>query len=199
MDATPEIDATRLLPGLRTRLQRYADAQVHDAALAQDAVSETLLAALQCARRFETEAQATGWVFGVLKHKLMDQLRQRHRERPAGSGVDELRADELTWSGGWRDATAARRGDPEAACERLQWAALIANALDTLPPTQRRAFVLREVMDLDTARVCRGLDISENHLWVLLHRARMRLRRELHSPRYGASSAPALMAAPGAD
>jgi DNA-directed RNA polymerase specialized sigma24 family protein len=48
--------------------------------------------------------------------------------------------------------------------------------LRRVPASAARVFVLREVMGLDTAEVCRALAISASNCWVMHHRVRMRLR-----------------------
>ena len=45
-----------------------------------------------------------------------------------------------------------------------------------LPKNVAAVFNLREVDDLDSKGICRMLNISEDNLWVMLHRARMALR-----------------------
>src|SRR4030095_2560454 len=42
-----------------------------------------------------------------------------------------------------------------------------------------RAFYLREVEGLTTEEICEQLSISESNCWVMLHRARLSLRRSL--------------------
>ena len=37
-------------------------------------------------------------------------------------------------------------------------------------------FLMRELLDLDTPEICTELGISTNNCWVILHRARTRLR-----------------------
>jgi RNA polymerase sigma-70 factor (ECF subfamily) len=44
---------------------------------------------------------------------------------------------------------------------------------------------MREIDDIDTREICRTLNISENDLWVMLHRARMALRRCLETNWFG--------------
>ena len=48
--------------------------------------------------------------------------------------------------------------------------------MDHLPPAQGRGFMMREWLELGTVEICRELQISATNLWVLLHRARLRLR-----------------------
>jgi RNA polymerase sigma-70 factor (TIGR02943 family) len=172
-----DADADTLAP-LLDRLLRYARSKVRNEAMAEDAVSETLLAALEAQRDFDSPTHAVAWLFGVLKHKLVDQLRKMHREQPAGDMTDECDRDELSWSGAWSDSRSAA-SDPERAFQQQQFMALLARACDLLPAAQARAFHMREVLDMDVERICDCLGVKQNHLWVLTHRARRNLRLEL--------------------
>ena len=48
--------------------------------------------------------------------------------------------------------------------------------VEHLPGQQGRLFMMREWLELDTEEICKELAISSTNLWVMLHRARMRLR-----------------------
>jgi RNA polymerase sigma-70 factor (TIGR02943 family) len=170
-------DNNALAPVLK-RLLRYAKSKVRNPALAEDAVSETLLAALESPRDFDSAARASAWLIGVLKHKLVDQLRKVHREQPAGDMTAECDREGLCWSGAWGDVRSAAN-DPERACQQQQIMTLLARACDSLPATQARAFEMHEVLDLDTNTICKTLGVSPGHLWVLTHRARGQLKLAL--------------------
>ncbi len=167
--------------GLLKALMRYARSRLHDVSMAEDAVSETLLATLESDREFDSPAQQVAWMFGVLRHKLVDQLRQQARETPSG----DLAAD--AWAvdpgdayplGVWPCAGDAG-SNPEQACHQKQFIERVARSCDALPLLHRQAFVMRELLDMDPAGICTTLGVSEGHLWVLVHRARLRLRESL--------------------
>jgi DNA-directed RNA polymerase specialized sigma24 family protein len=40
-----------------------------------------------------------------------------------------------------------------------------------------RVFALREIMELDAEEICKDLGLSQSNYWVLMHRARLRLRQ----------------------
>ena len=61
-------------------LLRYARLQLRNDAWAEDAVSETMLAALSKPQSFGNRSQLKTWLVGILKHKVIDILRQRRRE-----------------------------------------------------------------------------------------------------------------------
>src|ERR1051326_3401223 len=54
-----------------------------------------------------------------------------------------------------------------------------------LPKNINTAFCLREIDEIESAEICRLLNISENNLWVMLHRARMALRKCLEANWFG--------------
>ena len=48
--------------------------------------------------------------------------------------------------------------------------------MDALPESFRRAFSMREIDGLKTDEICKVLDVTSTNLWVMLHRARGKLR-----------------------
>jgi len=48
--------------------------------------------------------------------------------------------------------------------------------VEHLPAAQGRVFMMREWLELKADEVCKQMAISATHQWVLLHRARLRLR-----------------------
>ena len=53
---------------------------------------------------------------------------------------------------------------------------MLLECLESLPKATAQAFAMREVMGLDTGEICATLSISDSNCWVLLYRARMKLR-----------------------
>ena len=61
----------------RDYLLRFARLQLRNETWAEDAVSETLLAALSKPLSFANRSQLKTWLVGILKHKIIDALRHR--------------------------------------------------------------------------------------------------------------------------
>lgn len=174
-------------------LYRYAMLSVHDESLAEDLVQETLLAALKGRDRFDGRATERTWLTGILKHKILDQLRRRYREVPleeeiatAGEEEDFGMDDFFTADGHW----ATKPGiwsDPAQATENAHFWDVLNRCVERLAPKQRQLFVLRELHGNSNEEICNDLDISPTNAGVLLYRARMGLRQCLelnwfHSP-----------------
>jgi RNA polymerase sigma-70 factor (TIGR02943 family) len=167
---------------LRPQLMRYARSQLRNEAWAEDAVSDTMLAALEKPQSFARQSQLKTWLVGVLKHKLIDQLRRQHREATVLSSDDGEDVDDALFddSGHWREPVIAW-GDPELRLGQQQFLAVLEACCTQLPTVQGRVFMMREWLELETAEICKALDITPTNLWVLLHRARLRLRECLQS------------------
>ena len=65
-------DFATQVEALRSQLMRFARSQLRNDAWAEDAVSDTLLAALEKPGSFAGQSQLMTWLIGVLKHKLVD-------------------------------------------------------------------------------------------------------------------------------
>lgn len=163
----------------RAYLVRYAVLQLRDSATAEDAVQETLLAALQGRAGFSGASSVKTWLTGILKHKIIDILRRQAREQPLTSdedtseaeAVDALFADDGHWHRFPSDW-----GDPSKALENSHFRAVFERCSQVMPARLARVFVMREVMELGTDDICKALAITPTNLWVMLHRARLLLR-----------------------
>ena len=175
-------DIAHQIESLRPQLIRFARAQLRNDAWAEDAVSETVLAALERPQAFKGQSQLKTWLIGILKHKLIDQLRRHSREATVLVDDDGEDIDEALFQsdGHWREAP-RDWGDPDAACSQKQFFAVLEACCEHLPPVQGRVFMMREWLELDTEEICKELAITATNLWVLLHRARLRLRECLQS------------------
>jgi RNA polymerase sigma-70 factor (ECF subfamily) len=59
---------------------------------------------------------------------------------------------------------------------QLDFMRVLEACVEHLPGQQGRLFMMREWLELDTDEICKELAISATNLWVMLHRARLRLR-----------------------
>jgi RNA polymerase sigma-70 factor (ECF subfamily) len=156
-------------------LYRYALARLRRPQDAEEAVQDTLLAALRTRGQFQGESQPSTWLIGILKHKIMDRFRAAAREAPRAEFDGRL--DD--WFDGWGHWRKSPRpwDDPAAVAERSEFWQVVRGCLGKLPARMAEAFTLRTIDDCAPAEVCRDLEISAGNLWVLLHRARLQLIR----------------------
>lgn len=180
----------------RTYLVRYALAQLRDAQLAEEAVQEALLAALESIGSFDGRSSLRTWLTSILRFKVIDLQRRAVKER-AHSSLDEestALADD-SWmedlfddTGHWRSPPQAWN-DPESALEQRRFWEAFEKCLAGLPAAAGRVFFRREVMGDDTSAICSAENITDSNCWVILHRARVALRACLERTWFGKAAA----------
>ena len=180
MPSHPSTDFEQQLVEQRSYLMRFARLQLRNDAWAEDAVSETLLAALAKPQAFEARSQLKTWLIGILKHKIIDAMRQRQRELTLDSGSDDDNADPLEHMAFRADGHFAEKpadwGNPEQDLKSRQFFAILEACTDQLPAVQGRLFLMREWLEMSSEEICKELALTPTNLYVQLHRARLRLR-----------------------
>ncbi len=169
-------------------LFKYALMRLRDPAKAEDAVQETFLAALKGGNSFSGRSAEKSWLVGILKNKIFDYYRKASREMSfadldfyAGEDSDRFVADGMS-KGGWIHELGPQEwaGIGESLDNGLFWKTY-RDCAGKLPINVAAVFNLREVDGIASKEICEQLDISESNLWVMLHRARMALRRCLET------------------
>jgi RNA polymerase sigma-70 factor (ECF subfamily) len=162
-------------------LFNLAVGQVRDPLVAEDLVQETFLAALKARERFSGRSSDRTWLVGILRHKIYDHLRRVCRERPVRSEQMVARPDQEAWDNSvlWAHEVAAECMEPSRRMELAELRGALEIALGKLPTRIAQVFQLYAVEERPNREVCARLNISENNLWVMLHRARKQLQQEL--------------------
>jgi RNA polymerase sigma-70 factor (TIGR02960 family) len=155
---------------------------------AEDLVQETLLSAWRGLDAFEGRASIRSWLYRIATNRCLDTLRARSRRPQEVQAVNELpeptRRSEPTWLEPYPDVLLDDLPDsspgPAAryeAREAIELAFVV--ALQGLPPRQRAALVLRDVLGFRAAEVAQMLDTTEISVKGALQRARATLRARL--------------------
>lgn len=181
--ALPQTPTHTHLAAIRPDMLRFARLQLRDAAAAEDAVQEALLAALNNAHQFAGRAEVKTWVFGILKNKIVDVIRQQSRYTNVSAFSDGEESLDQTFetlfreSSHWTPAARPRDwGSPEAALRQQHFWGVFEACLQHLPENTARVFMMREFLDFETPEVCQELGITVSNCNVILHRARNALR-----------------------
>ena len=158
-------------------LFRFALRRLRRAELAEDVVQEALLAALRGREQYAGASAERTWLVGILKRKIIDHLRRQRREQPASNVADDGWMDAFfDQTGHWKKGP-AKWVSPSAAFENAEFWQTFSRCLDKLPRPLADAFSLHAVDELPSAEVCELLEVSPNHLGVMMHRARLQLCR----------------------
>jgi RNA polymerase sigma-70 factor (ECF subfamily) len=173
----------------RAYLLRFARLQLRNEAWAEDAVSETLLAALSKPQAFGNRSQLRTWLVGILKYKVLDTFRHNARQvslDASGDSDGEEELDALLFKADGHFAQApAQWGNPEQDLNSRQFFAVLEACTEKMPPALGRVFLMREWLELSSEEICKELALSSTNLYVQLHRARLRLRECLELNWFG--------------
>lgn len=176
----------------RNYLLRFARLQLRNEAWAEDVVAETILAALEKPASFGGRSSLRTWLVGILKFKIIDCLRHNAREVASSLNTDEdaeiedllfipdghFRNDHDDWP------------NPETALNSKQFLEVMDVCIGEMPATMGRVFLMREWMEFTTDEICKELKLSSSNVWVILHRARLRLRECLQIKWFGNQAEP---------
>ncbi len=155
---------------------------------AEDALQDTLLSAWQGLARFEGRASLRTWLYRIATNRCLNARRSASR-RPARAWdvpevepPDPTRLGEVVWLQPYPDALLAGATEvplgPDARYEQRESISLaFVTALQTLPPRQLAALVLRDVLGYPAREVAGMLDTTVDSVDSALKRARASLAR----------------------
>lgn len=185
---------TAFMEDLRLQMFKFAQLQVRDRQLAEDAVQEAIFSAYQNIDKFGRQSALKTWVFSILKNKLIDLLRKEKRHTAASQLEDgtQLNGDALIdtlfqENGHWQKHERPEKWNrPEHGVENKHFWRTFDACLNALPEKYGRLFMMREFLELDTPEICHNEGLTVSNLNVTLYRARLRLRECLEDNWYQA-------------
>jgi RNA polymerase sigma-70 factor (ECF subfamily) len=168
----------------RRELSAYCYRMLGSPFEAEDAVQETLLRGWRALDRFQGRASLRAWLYRIATNVCLDMLSGKERRaRPMDLG--EARAHdgplgeilpEVTWIEPVPDGLVVPEDDPAAVAQAHETIRLaFIAALQHLPPRQRAALILCEVLHWKAAEVAELLDTSVAAVNSALQRARATL------------------------
>jgi len=149
----------------RGYLVRFAQRKLRDPMLAEDVVHDVFEAVLSGRAAFAGRAALRSWLTAVLKNKIVDLVRRN-------AGLESL-DDQNGEDGAQTLECPAPR--PDEVAEQRQLLDRTLARIEALPVGLREAMRLRVLEDRSTRSVCTRLGISEDNLFVRMHRARKHL------------------------
>ena len=158
---------------------------------AEDAVQETMLRAWRSFDRFEGRSALRSWLYRIATNVCFDMLSGRERRaRPMdlGPAREPIEANlntlpEATWIQPVPDSLVLTGGDPaETTMARETIRLAFIAALQHLPPKQRAALILCEVLNWQASEVAELLDTTVASVNSALQRARATLAADQTPP-----------------
>jgi len=145
-----------------------------NAADAEDAVQEALLAAYRHIDQFRGQSQMTTWLTTIVRNCALMQLRKRPRQNHL-SLEEQIGGEEKYFL--W-EKLADTRPSPEEECRNLELSARVQKCAARLSPTLRRTFQLRVLMGLSIFETAQLLGVPHGTVKSQLARARKSVARQ---------------------
>ncbi|MDO7854142.1 sigma-70 family RNA polymerase sigma factor [Hymenobacter convexus] len=164
-------------------LFRFALSRVSDTDVAEELVQETFLSALDGLATFRAEASERTWLFVILRRKIIDYYRRQARSKQVSlDEIGEGGATEADFfnpeNGHWTGPQApASWLNADAALEQQELHDILLRCQQRLPAQQGAVFAMRFVEELSAEEICQELGLSSANYWVIVHRAKLQLRR----------------------
>ncbi len=160
-------------------LYRYIIRRVKDDALAKDLVQETFLAAYKSRASYTPGSKPLAWLYTIIKNKMIDYYRSEQR-KPTDSLDDQPHIDAILFDnkGHWRNKPSSHffSSDMDNA-ERDEFWRILGDCQNDLSYKQKLAFLFKYHEGWESEQICKELDISSSNYWVLIHRAKLKLRQ----------------------
>jgi RNA polymerase sigma-70 factor (TIGR02943 family) len=165
-------------------LYNYAYSRVFSKELAEDLLQETFVAAIRASEGFRGDSSERTWLVSILKRKVIDHFRRKSvRKETKVADYDLPFYNDGPFKGHWISSRtpAEIHGDFQHPMQREELREILADCLSQLPEKWKAVFTLRIIEEMDSNEVCKELECSPSNLWVMLHRARLKLRECIES------------------
>jgi len=171
-------------------LFNYAVVRVNDQEKAEDLVQDTFLSALKAKDNFLGKSSERTWLISILKRKVIDLYRKRYSSRESSLAEyeqnisdGEFYRNEKPFKGHWLDGKGPHSHSlmPEGELEQEELMEIIRLCISNLPSSLASVFVMKMIDESESAEICKEMGITSSNLWVMLHRARLKMRQCVES------------------
>ncbi len=157
-------------------LYAYTMARVNDMQLAEDIVQNTFLSAWKGRDTYKGQASEKNWLYAILKNKIVDHFR---KQSTGSLTLDAGEEGQYFEDGHWTEAAAPKEWGQytEQPVEKKEFYSVLEKCKQKLKDIQQAVFVMKYMEDAEAEDICKVLNITSSNYWVLIHRAKLQLRK----------------------
>jgi len=161
-------------------LLRFAFLRTNNNEHAKDLVQETFFAGLRNVETYKGDISEKNWLFFILKNKIID-----HYRKKASSLITEIdslmerSADYFDDAGHWKESAYPKEwgrsySDP---VEKEEFYDILNKCTQKLSELIRIVFVMKYLDEKESEEICKELQITSSNYWVIIHRAKLQIRK----------------------
>jgi RNA polymerase sigma-70 factor, ECF subfamily len=176
-----EPDFEKLHTAFRPKIRRYLTRLVGEQD-AEDLTQDVFAKVSTALKSFRGESQLSTWIYRIATNAALDRLRCSSSQRivQKGSSQDPFGHVEIDLES--KDAWSGEKSPtPDAVLIRKEMNDCIRNFMEQLPEDYRTVVVLSELEGLKNIQIADILGVTLDTVKIRLHRARVRLRKELET------------------
>lgn len=160
-------------------LYNFAYFRVQNKEVSEDIVQETFVSALKAKDSFRGESAELTWLLAILKRKVVDYFRKQSTlKQKAFSDYSSPFKDDGMFEGHWiADRAPVDWGfNADSGLNNEEFQQILDICLSMLPPKWRSVFILKFMEEISSDEVCKETGCTPSNFWVIIHRARLKLR-----------------------
>lgn len=161
-------------------LYKFTCLRINNADDAKDLLQETFLAALRNIDSYRGEISEKNWLYLILKNKIIDFYRKKAKslEAEIPAMIEKEYDDYFDDVGHWKkDAYPQELSISFQDSDDIELRNLIEKCIQKLNELQRMIFNLKYIDERDSGEICKELEITSSNYWVIIHRAKLNLRK----------------------
>jgi len=156
----------------------FIQKRISDSETAKDILQDSFLSAWKGRNMYKGDASERSWLYSICKNKIIDHYRKSASNASLislGHSEDDVFFDE---HGNWnKNAQPGKWGSTDrSSIEIKEFYSILERCKKDLNETQRAVFVLKYLDDAQADDICKELNITSSNYWILLHRARLKMR-----------------------
>jgi len=162
----------------------YALLKVGKRETAEDLVQEAFISALKAKDTFKGNSSEKTWLTAILNNKIIDHYRKKDVLKDSTSYLteteDEFSKHYFGKSDGHWLVTASPQlwaESADSAVNKAEFAGVIQKCIQKMPSRLIPVFIAKFLDDEDSDTICKVHNISSSNYWVIIHRAKLLIRR----------------------
>ncbi|MEM9363385.1 MAG: RNA polymerase sigma factor [Bacteroidota bacterium] len=173
----PELQPEKWIARYTDFLSDYAKHRVPKS-LVEDLVQETFYSGLKSARNFKGDAHERTWLTSILRYKIIDYYRRSNSLKAYVNEKLIMETDYNYLSINKLNNLKLDENNEETNFALKELECLVEKGIKVLTELERHVFELR-LQGHTTHEICNHLNIKENYCWVLMSKARKKMRNYL--------------------
>jgi len=162
----------QLIEAFFVRMQRYVRMRVREQDC-EDVVSDIFLRAIE--RQSQLRGESGPWLFAIARSRIAE----HYRSKEPAMRTQEALKEQTSENGEHAELPSQRVRPPLEALEQAEFRELLRCKLELLPELERDVIALKFTDGLSNAEIAKVLEITPNHLGVVLFRALQKLRNAM--------------------